>query len=102
MRGRRSEVRGQRSDASSLVLLRLDCVPRRELRTGINPRRRLGFRLVVCLLLLGMCATTALAHGDEPHDIGDLPFTWGLDPLVVLSLALSGWLYLRGVRRLWR
>jgi putative membrane protein len=91
MRGRRSEVGGQRSDERSFVRLRYDCLT------------QFGFRLVaVCLLLLAAFATTALAHGDEPHDLGDLPFTWGLDPLVILSLALSGWLYLRGVRRLWR
>jgi putative membrane protein len=50
-----------------------------------------------CLL---PCA--AGAHGGKPHHFSDLPYTWGRDPLVWLSLALSGWLYARGVRRLWR
>jgi putative membrane protein len=42
------------------------------------------------------------AHEGKPHHPSDLPYTWGLDPLVILSLAVSGWLYLRGVRKLWR
>src|SRR3712207_5284378 len=44
----------------------------------------------------------ASAHDGRPHEVGDLIYTWGLDPLVVGGLALSGWLYARGVRRLWR
>ena len=44
----------------------------------------------------------ASAHEGKPHKAGDLVYTWGLDPLVIAGLALSGWLYLRGVRRLWR
>ena len=42
------------------------------------------------------------AHEGKPHGAADLIYTWGLDPLVLIALALSGWLYLRGVRRLWR
>jgi putative membrane protein len=44
----------------------------------------------------------ASAHEGKPHRFSDLPYTWALDPLVIVSLALSGWLYLRGVRKLWR
>ena len=46
--------------------------------------------------------STALAHGGQPHQFSDLPYTWGRDPVVWLCLLASGWLYLRGVRRLWR
>src|ERR1051325_9402555 len=51
------------------------------------------------------CAITPVAvhaHGGKPHGPGDLWKTWGWEPGVVLSLALSGWLYARGVRRLWQ
>src|ERR1051325_7099630 len=41
-------------------------------------------------------------HGGKPHTFGDLWFTWGRDPLVIASLAVAGWLYFRGVRRVWR
>lgn len=55
--------------------------------------------LVACYLLL--CAP-ALAHSGRPHGFSDLPYTWARDPAVWVSLALSGWLYVRGARRLWR
>jgi putative membrane protein len=42
------------------------------------------------------------AHGGEPHTPHDLLTTWGLEPFVLISLALAGLLYWRGVRRLWR
>lgn len=57
------------------------------------------------LLLAGLTAslsTTVVAHEGKPHNARDLLFTWGLDPVVIVSLALSGWLYWRGVRHLWR
>src|SRR5215211_5604065 len=60
--------------------------------------------LMVCFLLAtDYCLLpTAFAHGGKPHQLSDLPYTWGRDPLVWLCLLASGWLYLRGVRRLWR
>ena len=60
--------------------------------------------LSVCLLLTtDYCLLpTASAHGGEPHCFSDLPYTWGRDPLVWACLLASGWLYVRGVRRLWR
>jgi putative membrane protein len=58
--------------------------------------------LALCSYLLAFGLTPAFAHDGKPHRFGDLIYTWGLDPLVIAGLALSGWLYLRGVRRLWR
>ncbi|HEX7957371.1 MAG TPA: cytochrome c oxidase assembly protein, partial [Pyrinomonadaceae bacterium] len=64
--------------------------------------------VTACLLLSTVCCllstvySTASAHGGRPHHFSDLPYTWGRDPVVWLSLVLSGWLYLRGVRRRWR
>ncbi len=46
--------------------------------------------------------TSVLAHEGKPHTWHDLVRSWSFDPLAVTLLALSGWLYARGVRRLWR
>lgn len=46
--------------------------------------------------------THLLAHGGEPHAFHDLLTTWGWEPLPLIALALSAWLYARGLRRLWR
>jgi hypothetical protein len=44
----------------------------------------------------------SLAHGGKPHNLRDLLTTWGWEPVTLVLLALSAWLYWRGVRRLWR
>ncbi|MDT4968314.1 MAG: putative rane protein [Acidobacteriota bacterium] len=54
----------------------------------------------LCLAVV-VSASSVLGHEGKPHHASDLIYTWGLDPLVIGSLVLSGWLYLRGVRRLW-
>jgi cytochrome c oxidase assembly factor CtaG len=80
-------------------------------------------RLLTLAALLWLCApATLLAHGgshhydddapttsasradadDLPHNVHDLWRTWGLEPLSIAGLALSAWLYARGLRRLWR
>jgi putative membrane protein len=44
----------------------------------------------------------AFAHDGQllgPHDLWS---AWSLEPAVIIGLALSAWLYLRGVRSLWR
>lgn len=64
--------------------------------------------MTVCGLLV------LLAHGSKPHhaepepvaagprDWNELWRAWELEPVVVVSLVLTAWLYLRGVRRVWR
>ncbi|MDQ1591121.1 MAG: putative rane protein [Pyrinomonadaceae bacterium] len=65
----------------------------------------------VCLLLVLLLFSfslspfsfpLALAHEGKPHKFADLWFTWGRDPFIIASLALSAWLYWRGIRRLWQ
>jgi cytochrome c oxidase assembly factor CtaG len=46
--------------------------------------------------------TPFLAHGGKPHHLRDLLVMWGWEPFTLILLALSAWLYWRGVRRLWR
>jgi putative membrane protein len=43
-----------------------------------------------------------LAHGDEPHHVRDLLTTWGWEPFTWLGLVVSLWLYVVGIRRVWR
>jgi putative membrane protein len=57
---------------------------------------------VLTFAFLFLPFTRASAHEGKPHTFQDLWYTWGRDPLVIVSLALTGWLYLRGVRRAWR
>jgi cytochrome c oxidase assembly factor CtaG len=47
-------------------------------------------------------AATAAPDDDVPHNFHDLWRTWGLEPLSIAGLALSAFLYARGLRRLWR
>ncbi|HEX2091156.1 MAG TPA: cytochrome c oxidase assembly protein [Longimicrobiaceae bacterium] len=42
------------------------------------------------------------AHEGRPLAPHDLATAWALEPGIVLPLLLAGWLYARGVRRLWR
>ncbi|HEV7374008.1 MAG TPA: cytochrome c oxidase assembly protein [Pyrinomonadaceae bacterium] len=42
------------------------------------------------------------AHEGKPHTFHDLWYTWGRDPFIIAGLALAGWLYWRGLRRVWR
>src|ERR1051326_5278186 len=64
------------------------------------------FRRLRCLaLVISLWMTVApsvWAHQGEPLEPHDLWRAWSWEPGVVLSLALSAWLYFRGVRRLWR
>jgi putative membrane protein len=41
-------------------------------------------------------------HGGQPHGWSDLVRAWSFDPLVVISLTVSGVLFVAGLRRLWR
>ncbi|MBD0372117.1 MAG: cytochrome c oxidase assembly protein [Pyrinomonadaceae bacterium] len=56
--------------------------------------KKLGLRYQALLPL-------AFLHEGKPHNWHDLWRTWGWEPVVLLSLALSAFLYVRGVRRLW-
>lgn len=49
------------------------------------------------LLLFCALAPSALAHRGEPLAPHDLWSAWSLDPGIIISLAISAWLYARGV-----
>jgi putative membrane protein len=51
--------------------------------------------------LIALAPHRALAHSGEPPAPHDLWTSWSWEPLVLLGIALSGWLYARGVWALW-
>jgi putative membrane protein len=59
-------------------------------------------RMAVAALSVLLSASEASAHDGKPHNAHDLIYTWGLDPLVLASLALAAWFYYRGIKHLWR
>lgn len=62
----------------------------------------LSRRVAPLATLLATSATATFAHDGKPHSVEELLRSWAWDPLILIGLALSGWLYLRGIRRLWR
>jgi putative membrane protein len=63
--------------------------------------RRLLFALAVCLETVAG-ASLSLAHDGKPHRPRDLLTAWEFEPVVLIGLAISAWLYYRGAGRLWR
>jgi putative membrane protein len=59
-------------------------------------------RPVAVVIFSLACSGVALAHEGKPHTWHDLARSWAFEPVVVVSLALSGALYATGVRKLWR
>jgi cytochrome c oxidase assembly factor CtaG len=51
--------------------------------------------------LSAFSATIAYAHDGQPLAPHDLWTAWSFEPGVLVTLALTAWLYLRGVRALW-
>jgi putative membrane protein len=49
-----------------------------------------------------MAFHTSLVHEGQPLAPHDLWTAWSFEPAVIVCLLLSGWLYFRGVRALWR
>ncbi len=61
--------------------------------------RSYTFLLLPAVVLLA--AVSAAAHGNRPHNFGDVWSHWGRDPLTIVGLTVSAVLYTAGVRRLW-
>jgi putative membrane protein len=62
-------------------------------------------RAALFVFLFAFCifnfAFPVFAHEGKPHTWHDLVRSWSWEPAILLCLALSGWLYFRGVKRLW-
>ncbi|HEX2079513.1 MAG TPA: cytochrome c oxidase assembly protein [Longimicrobium sp.] len=61
-------------------------------------RRALSSALVLAVL----APAPALAHAGRPLQPHDLWTAWSLDPLILGPVLVGGWLYARGVERMWR
>lgn len=57
--------------------------------------------LCAALLVLSWTIAPLSAHVPGIVTPDDVPITWSLDPLVLLTLAVTSGVYARGVRRLW-
>src|SRR4051812_12921320 len=73
--------------------------------------KRSTFTRCLALALLFLAAAGKVsAHGpaaeptktEGPRNWGELGMAWALEPLILIPLLVSAWLYLRGLRRLWR
>jgi len=64
--------------------------------------RRKLHSLLVSFTLVFFCSVSALAHEGKPHTWHDLWRSWSFEPVVVLCLALSAFLFGFGVRQLWK
>lgn len=59
-------------------------------------------KLVTQTIFILTFAGLAFGHGDEPHNTYELFRSWEFDPLVVVSLVLSAFVYAAGINNLWR
>jgi cytochrome c oxidase assembly factor CtaG len=71
---------------------------------GSGRRRSRGVLVERCLLPIACCLlpTVVLAHDGHPPAPHDLSSAWAWEPTIVLGLALTAWVYARGVRTLWK
>lgn len=72
------------------------------LATLHRPALPIGFCALLFSFELLAFPTPVLADSGPPPAQVDLLKSWSWDPTLLLLFALSGWLYLRGARRLWR
>jgi len=61
-----------------------------------------GRPIALAAVALVVAPARAYAHAGRPPEPHDLWTAWSADPAVLVALVLSGWLYARGVHRLWR
>jgi putative membrane protein len=64
--------------------------------------RRCIIAAAAVLAALAVRTGTVLAHDGEPHSPGEIWLYWNLDLFLLVTLLAAGYLYLRGVRRLWK
>ena len=69
---------------------------------GEHEKTRAWHNAANILLVLLSCSSAVSAHEGKPHDLEDLLYTWSFDPLIVFGLLASAFIYVTGVRNLWR
>ncbi len=65
-------------------------------------RVRHGAAALAALVLTTLVPRALLAHTGQPIEPHDLATAWTTDPVQLIGLALAGWMYGRGLVRLWR
>jgi putative membrane protein len=74
-----------------------------EVRTGSGlPFNFSAQRIFAFCLFTFAFAQGVFAHEGKPHNVHDLVRSWSWEPGILLCLALTAWVYFRGLRRLWR
>ncbi len=63
------------------------------------PKRIFGW--LTTTFLLSVYATPVFAHNGKPHTWHDLWQSWSFEPFVVITLGLSAWLFVNGLRQIW-
>jgi putative membrane protein len=64
--------------------------------------RRVAFNFwMVGVVLLAGAPLSLEAHEEQVRNFHELARAWSFEPIVVIGLVLSAWLYARGLRRLW-
>jgi putative membrane protein len=58
--------------------------------------------VLLAALVLALAPAPLLAHAGRPMQPHDLWRAWSLEPGIVAALLASGWMYARGVERVWR
>src|ERR1044071_8652928 len=69
---------------------------------GQRRKGKSGLFFAPSFALLRLCGVIFLFHEGKPHDWHDLVRAWSFEPLVTVSLLVSGLLFVIGLRRLWR
>jgi putative membrane protein len=64
--------------------------------------RKRTIQSLVTWTFIAVACSSGAHEQDAPQNVHQLLSDWEFDPLVVISLILSAWLYIRGVRKLWR
>lgn len=59
------------------------------------------FRTGLIAILIAMAPTIAMAHTRPRPNPDNVWAAWYVDPVVAVSMLITSWLYLRGVRNLW-
>jgi cytochrome c oxidase assembly factor CtaG len=72
-----------------------------ETRARLSPREFCFSPLLAVVLLIGNPGAS-FAHGGKPHTWHDLSRTWSFEPVVVVSLIITAWLFIWGLKKVWR
>ena len=59
-------------------------------------------QVIATLCIIFALFASVFAHDGKPHSFNDLLYSWSFDPLIISVLAVSAFVYVNGIRNLWR